>query len=519
MSQRDCIAILDFGSQYTQLIARRIRELRVYSEILPSGASPEQILALRPKGIILSGGPKSPTADPPPFDPAVFDIPLPILGICYGMQLMNLLFGGTLQDMNRGEYGGQTIHVSGDSLLFAGLEARQRVWMSHRVSIQQLADPLLCQAMSSDDLIAAVSHRHKPIYGLQFHPEVTHTKQGLTILDNFLAICGCRRDWSMEGYLQELKEEIRTTVGDRSVVSLVSGGVDSTVATLLCIEALGPERVHSLHVDTGLLREGETREVVQALEEHGFHNLTVVDRSAHFLKRLCGVTAPEEKRKRIGDLFIDILEEEMERLGFDKEGSFFCQGTLYTDLIESGLGCGQAAALIKSHHNVNAPTVEKKRKQGLIIEPNRHIFKDEVREVGELLGLPHRLVWRHPFPGPGLAIRVLGEVTSERLERLRRVDAIYLREIIRADLYDEIWQAFAVLLPIQSVGVMGDERTEGDVVALRAVTSRDGMTAEVYPYPVDWLSRTAGAIVNEVRGVNRVVYDVTTKPPATIEWE
>ncbi|MFQ5729354.1 MAG: glutamine-hydrolyzing GMP synthase [Waddliaceae bacterium] len=516
MHELEKILILDYGSQYTQLIARRIREMNVFSEILPPDTPLETLMKVPPKGIILSGGPQSTQAASLSCDPALLNTDIPILGICYGMQLMNVLNDGTVSSSNRGEYGKQTISVTTYPPLFHELEAEELVWMSHGDSIDRLAPCFTSIAKSQSGLVAAIQHRSRPQYGVQFHPEVTHTKNGNKILQNFIKICACSQNWSIQNYIEEAKNQIRERVGNGRVVSLVSGGVDSTAATFLCYEALGSDKVYPLHIDSGLMREGETQEVQKLLEKHGMSNLVIVDASEEFLKALEGVAEPETKRKIIGELFITILDREIEKL----EGkTFFCQGTLYTDLIESGKGCGKHADVIKSHHNVNPPIVEKKRQQELIIEPNSRIFKDEVRRVCEALKLPAELIWRHPFPGPGLAIRILGEITGERLQTLRQADKIFIEEIRRAGLYDKIWQAFAVLLPVSTVGVMGDKRTVGNVIAIRAVSSLDGMTCEFSTLPMDLLGLISTRIINEVPDVNRVVYDITSKPPGTIEWE
>ena len=516
MQRVDKIAILDFGSQYTQLIARRIREMQVYTEIFSPTISFDELMKDPPKGIILSGGPDSATENQIPFDPRIFDHSIPLLGICYGMHLMNVSHDGTVVPLQKREYGKQNISISSKEVLFKGLEQQEVVWMSHGDSIEKLAPCYTPVAKSKDGFIAAFQHKQHPHFGVQFHPEVTHTQNGKQILQNFLDLCMCEKSWTIENTIEIIKREIRQKVGDGRVVSLVSGGVDSTAATVLCFEALGDEKVYPLHIDTGLMREGESQQVIDILKQHGMHRIVFVDASQEFLQALQGVNDPETKRKIIGELFIKILEREIAK----HDGkTFFCQGTLYTDLIESGKGCGQHAAVIKSHHNVNPPIVEKKRKEGLIIEPNALIFKDEVRRVCEALNIPKELTWRHPFPGPGLAIRIMGEVTPERLHTLRQADKIYLEEIVNAELYDKIWQAFAVLIPITTVGVMGDKRTEGHVIALRAVTSEDGMTADFYTMPHDVLSRISTRIINEVAAINRVVYDVTSKPPGTIEWE
>ncbi|MEC7839508.1 MAG: glutamine-hydrolyzing GMP synthase [Chlamydiota bacterium] len=519
MQDIEHIAILDFGSQYTQLIARRLREMNVYTEILSPDTDLTTIKASSPKGIILSGGPGSTHSQTFNFDENILNSDIPILGICYGMQLMNTLCEGSVSSIGRGEYGKQFLSVDSRAAIFRGLADSELVWMSHGDSVENLSPHFHSIANSTDKVIAAIAHKTRPHFGVQFHPEVSHTPNGCQIINNFVEICRCSRDWNMENYIESIKHEIKEQVGDGRVVSLISGGVDSTASTLLCYEALGKERVFPIHIDNGLMRKGESESVVKLLKEHGITNIDFVDASDRFLDALKGVTDPEEKRRIIGNLFIEILEKEIEKFDTHDGKTFFCQGTLYTDLIESGKGCGNNAAVIKTHHNVNPPIVEAKRKQGLIVEPNKHIFKDEVRMVCESLGVPHVLAWRHPFPGPGLAIRIIGEIQKERLEMLREADEIYLEEIRKAGWYDKIWQAFAILLPVSTVGVMGDKRTQGNVIALRAVSSKDGMTADFSEVPYEILGRVSTRIINEIPGINRVVYDVTSKPPGTIEWE
>ncbi|CCB92124.1 GMP synthase [glutamine-hydrolyzing] [Waddlia chondrophila 2032/99] len=519
MSGSDSILILDFGSQYTQLIARRIRELGVYTEILPPETPFSALLSMKPKGLILSGSPSSTHGQPLICDPEIANSPIPVLGICYGMQLLNRLHKGTVTPSRNGEYGKQPISLHSCEGIFKGLDSHQMAWMSHGDSINRLADPLIATAQSENGHIAAMQHTSLPQYGVQFHPEVTHTENGKEILHNFIQICQCKQTWSLKNHIESAKEEIRKQVGNGTVISLVSGGVDSTAATFLCFEALGSEKVIPLHIDTGLMRAGESKEVCALLRSHGMRHLDFVDASDEFLDALKGVENPEKKRTIIGNLFIEILEREIAKIENKGTRTFLCQGTLYTDLIESGQGVGKHADVIKTHHNVNPPVVQRKREQGLIVEPNNKIFKDEVRILCEQMGVPSSLAWRHPFPGPGLAIRILGEVTKSQLECLRAADAIYLEEIVKAGLYDEIWQAFACLLPVSTVGVMGDKRTIGQVIALRAVSSIDGMTADFFPLPMELLSKISTRIINEVPEVNRVVYDITSKPPGTIEWE
>lgn len=519
MEAMERIVILDFGSQYTQLIARRLREMGVYTDILAPDTSWDNIKANIPKGIILSGGPGSTCNDTFGFDPNILKNSIPILGICFGMQLMNSINEGVVARMKLGEYGKQKISLCATSAIFRGLEELQTVWMSHGDSLQQLASCYQVAATSRDGMVAAIEHKHLPHYGLQFHPEVTHTAKGDKMLENFIDICRCSKNWTIENYIETVKQEIRQQVGDGQIISLISGGVDSTASTLLCYEAIGKDRVFPIHIDNGLMRLDESRQVQEMLISHGITNLTFIDASEEFLKALEGVTDPEQKRTIIGTYFIDILEREIKKIDKPGKKTFFCQGTLYTDLIESGKGCGKHAAVIKTHHNVNPPIVEKKRAEGLIVEPNRQIFKDEVRKVCQALHVPDHLVWRHPFPGPGLAIRIIGEFTKERLNLLRKADQIYLEEIKNAGWYSKIWQAFAILVPVNTVGVMGDQRTQGNVIALRAVSSTDGMTADFSEIPYDLLGRVSSRIINEVPGINRVVYDITSKPPGTIEWE
>ncbi len=507
------IVILDFGSQYTHLIARRIREMNVLTEIHPPNIT---ALPSGTKGLILSGGPSSVHENTFGFSSDLLDPTLPILGICFGMQLMNVIHHGKVESLGKGEYGKQKLFPSLTSPLFKGLENEEVVWMSHQDSIKELAACYQPIAQSESGLLAAFQHKEHPHFAVQFHPEVTHTLKGDQILKNFITLCACKGEWTLEHHLSTMKEEIREKVQQGKVISLVSGGVDSTAATLLCTQALSPSQVYPLHVDTGLMRENESQSVKDLLN---IENLTLVDASHEFLTALKGVTDAEKKRHIIGDLFIHILNREIEKLNLDEDKTFICQGTLYTDLIESGRGCGNNAAVIKSHHNVNAPIVEKKRREGLIVEPNRLLFKDEVRQLCKVLGLPKKLVWRHPFPGPGLAIRILGEVTSDRVKTLQQADQIYLEEIEKHGLYDHIWQAFALFLPITTVGVMGDQRRTGNVIALRAVTSSDGMTADFYSFSPEFLSRVSTRIINEVPTIARVVYDITSKPPGTIEWE
>ncbi len=514
------ILILDYGSQFTQLIARRIREASVYCEIHPAskGLDLAFIRAFDAKGIILSGGPNSVFDEgAPTADPAILDLGIPILGICYGMQLVARLSGGKVVPSNQREYGRAEIAIRENKGLFAGFEPRATaiVWASHGDRVDEPPPHFRVTATSANAPVAAMRHDQKPIYGVLFHPEVAHTPRGGEILHNFLFdICGCVPDWTPGHFIDHTVGRIREMVGTtgRAICGL-SGGVDSAVAAALVHRAIG-NRLTCVFVDHGLLRRGEREQVEQTFRAHLGMDLRVVDATHRFLKELKDIEDPEEKRRRIGHTFIDVFEDAARYVAGGV--GFLVQGTLYPDVIESSSPKGGPSATIKTHHNVGGlrPNLPWK-----LIEPLRELFKDEVRQVGRELGLPDEIVGRHPFPGPGLAIRVLGPVNEERLDLLRRVDAIYLEEIRAAGLYDQIWQAFAVLLPIKSVGVMGDGRTYDHVVALRAVTSRDGMTADWFPFPHDVLGRISNRIINEVRGVNRVAYDVSSKPPATIEWE
>jgi len=512
-AEREAIIVIDFGSQYSMLIARRVRECQVYCELVPPDTPWERIASLNPKGFILSGGPASVNEPGAPLAPAyIYESRLPVLGICYGMQVITKQLGGQVSPGTKQEYGHAILHLSdADSPLFAGLSTSSPVWMSHADRIEEMPPGFRVLAYTENSPTAVMGSNDR-IFGLQFHPEVAHTPEGKTILKNFVyQICGCQGNWTIGSFIDESISSIRKQVGKGKVISALSGGVDSSVVATLIHRAVG-DQLTCIFVNHGLLRREEVERTFNVFRLNLGMNIIYVDASERFLQRLKGVTDPELKRKIIGEEFITVFEEEAHKIG---KVDFLAQGTLYPDVIESALS-GSASAKIKTHHNVGGLPAKMTLK---LLEPLRHLFKDEVRQVGLELGLPEEMVWRQPFPGPGLAIRIIGKVTEEKLEILRSADFIVMNEIKKAKLYRQLWQSFAVLTDVKSVGVMGDYRTYGYLVAVRAVTSEDAMTADWSRLPYDLLARISNRIVNEVPGVNRVVYDITSKPPSTIEWE
>ncbi|MFH1382002.1 MAG: glutamine-hydrolyzing GMP synthase [Chloroflexota bacterium] len=512
--ERESIVVIDFGSQYSLLIARRIRECQVYCELVPHNAPWEKIAALKPKGFILSGGPASVYQPGAPLAPAyVYESHLPVLGICYGMQAITQQLGGRVAPGTKQEYGHAILHVSDvDSPLLAGLDGSAPVWMSHGDRIEDMPPGFKILAYTENSPIAIMGNDQR-IYGIQFHPEVAHTPQGKTILKNFAyRICGCQGNWTMGNFIIENVANIKQQVGSGKVINALSGGVDSAVVATLIYRAVG-NQLTCIYVNNGLLRREEVERTFKVFQANMGMNILYIDATDRFLDRLKGVVDPETKRKAIGEEFIHVFEEEANKIG---KVDFLAQGTLYPDVIESAASGSTASAKIKTHHNVGGLPARMKLQ---LIEPLRYLFKDEVRKVGLELGMPEEMVWRQPFPGPGLAIRIIGEVTREKLEILRSADFIVMNEIKKAQLYHQLWQTFAVLTDVRSVGVMGDYRTYGYLAAIRAVTSDDAMTADWARLPYDLLARISSRIVNEVPGVNRVVYDITSKPPSTIEWE
>jgi GMP synthase (glutamine-hydrolysing) len=512
---RKTVVILDYGSQYAMLIARRVRECQVYSELIPWDAPEEEALSLSPSAFILSGGPASVYEEGAPYlPPYVLRSGLPVLGICYGMQLLAQAFGGKVAPAPKKEFGPAILEVLNSSPLFLGMPPKFQVWMSHGDRVEELPPDFVALARTENSPFAVIAHKHLPIFGLQFHPEVVHTPLGREIIANFLfKVCNLSPSWTTSSFIEESVERIREKVKENEAVAAISGGVDSTVAAALVAKAIG-DRLHCIFVDHGLLREGERDRVVIALKNTVKADIRVVEAGDRFLRKLRGVTDPEEKRRIIGEEFIKVFAEEAQRIGRIR---YLVQGTIYPDVIESRASpTGKAAARIKTHHNVGGLPESMPFE---LIEPLRFLFKDEVREVGLALGLPREIVYRQPFPGPGLAVRILGEVTPERIKILRAADAILCEEVERAGLAEQLWQYFAVLTPLRTVGVRGDARAYDYVVAVRAVLSTDGMTADWARLPFDLLARISSRITNEVPGVGRVVYDITSKPPATIEWE
>ena len=508
------ILIIDFGSQYNQLIARRVRECRVYCQVEPPNISIRDIKKLHPEGIILSGGPASIyEKNSPKIDQEIFNLKIPILGICYGMQFMIDALGGRIKKAGKREYGFASLTIKNQAGLFKGIKKKTDCWMSHGDSIEKLPAGFTVTASTKNTKIAATIHRKKQLYGVQFHPEVKHTPKGKTMLGNFLFdVCGCMRTWTMKSFAKDAIAQIRATVGDQKIILGLSGGVDSSVTALLLHKAIG-KNLTGIFVDNGLLRKNEAGRLKKVFQQHLKLNVRFVNAGGKFLKALAKVTDPEKKRKIIGKVFMDVFEAEARKI---KAVNFLAQGTLYPDVIESISPFGGPTAVIKSHHNVGGLPKKMKLK---LVEPLKYLFKDEVRLLGKEIGLQEDMIWRQPFPGPGLAVRIIGAVTRKRLAVLRYVDHLLLEEIKNSGYYRKLWQSFAVLLPIKSVGVMGDQRTYENIVAIRAITSKDAMTADWARLPHKLLGKISNRIINEVQGVNRVVYDISSKPPSTIEWE
>ncbi len=512
--KKDTILILDYGSQYTQLIARRVRELKVFSVIVPCNIGLDEIKKYKPKGIILSGGPHSVyEKNAPTLKKGIFDLGIPILGICYGMQILVKTLDGKVQESRKREYGRATMYIDSPDELFFTMPPKITSWMSHTDKVVKMPKGFKVLAHTHNTKYAAIGNVKSKIYGVQFHPEVVHTQLGIQVISNFLfRICECFANWQLEDFIEEQVKEIRKKVGNSNVICGLSGGVDSSAAALLLHRAIG-KKLKCIFVNNGVLRKNEAQQVIKVFGQHFKMDLHYANAANSFLRKLSGVTDPEEKRKIIGHEFIRVFDEEAKKI---KNVKFLVQGTLYPDVIESISFFGGPTAKIKSHHNVGGLPKDMKLK---LIEPFRQLFKDEVRGVAKLLGLPDHITGRHPFPGPGLAVRIIGEITKERLRILRDADEIFLNIIRKRGLYNDIWQAFCVLLPLKTVGVMGDQRTYEHVVSIRAVQSADGMTADWFKIPHQVLDEISNAIINKVRGINRVVYDISSKPPATIEWE
>ena len=513
MFGKENILIIDFGSQYTQLITRRVREANVFSEIFPHTISLEKVKEINPSGIILSGGPMSVyDENAPQLDASILQLNVPVLGICYGLQIICKEFDGLVEPASDREYGKALLKISNESCLFEDVKKESTVWMSHGDYLTKIPQGFEVTGKSDHSPICAISNSKKNIYGVQFHPEVNHTEEGRKIISNFLfKICKCKGDWNPKNFIEESVTKIKSAVGEEHAICALSGGVDSTVAAVLVQKAIGNKLI-CIHIDTGLMRKNESKLIAKMFEDNLHLNIFNIDASGKFLNNLSGVSDPEKKRRIIGNTFIEVFEEEAKK---HKDAGFLVQGTLYPDVIESVQVKG-VSATIKTHHNVGGLPEKMNLK---LIEPFRELFKDEVRNVGRELNIPEELIERHPFPGPGLAVRILGDITKSKLDILREADDIFINEIRKAGIYNKIWQAFSVLLPVQSVGVMGDSRTYENVLALRAVTSVDGMTAAWFRFDHEFLELVSNKIINKVHGINRVVYDISSKPPSTIEWE